>query len=253
VHVGAPVDRIRSDGDGHSGQEGHVAQRRGTRSRGGEVGPTQSAPPLAGSDLKTSLYGRAIGPRGSAIDPLVDAVLASEKRFRNISFESDDVEEDAAPARPSGERKVSAGQRCASSLSDDRATATAPGARGSSPYPTSWPAVPPELFKGSGAGIVSRPGIEVSIEWAPDTAGEITLTEATFSAVRAPAATRGTGSRGMAARSQSTSRDSIRSRFAEVTSQAEPGLDPAPLASAASHGSWRANWWPAPPSCSLNS
>ena len=48
------------------------------------------------------------------------------------------------------------------------------------------PAVPPELVTGSVAGIVARPGIEVSIEWAPDAAGEITLTEATFSAVRAP-------------------------------------------------------------------
>lgn len=48
------------------------------------------------------------------------------------------------------------------------------------------PAVPPELVTGSVAGIVARPGIEVSIEWAPDIAGEITLTEATFSAVRAP-------------------------------------------------------------------
>ena len=48
------------------------------------------------------------------------------------------------------------------------------------------PAVPPELVTGSVAGIVARPGIEVSIAWAPDTAGEIALTEATFSAVRAP-------------------------------------------------------------------
>jgi alpha-L-fucosidase 2 len=48
------------------------------------------------------------------------------------------------------------------------------------------PAVPPELATGSVAGIVARPGIEVSIRWEPDAAGGITLIEATFSAVRAP-------------------------------------------------------------------
>jgi alpha-L-fucosidase 2 len=48
------------------------------------------------------------------------------------------------------------------------------------------PAVPPELSIGSVAGIVARPGIEVSIRWEPDAAGEITLAEATFSAVSAP-------------------------------------------------------------------
>jgi alpha-L-fucosidase 2 len=48
------------------------------------------------------------------------------------------------------------------------------------------PAVPSELSTGSVAGIVARPGIEVSIRWEPDTAGQTTPIEATFSAVRAP-------------------------------------------------------------------
>jgi hypothetical protein len=46
------------------------------------------------------------------------------------------------------------------------------------------PAVPPELATGSVAGIVARPGVEVSIRWEPDAAGEIILTEATLSALR---------------------------------------------------------------------
>jgi alpha-L-fucosidase 2 len=48
------------------------------------------------------------------------------------------------------------------------------------------PAVPPELATGSVAGIVARPGVEVSIRWEPDAAGGATLAEATFRAVRPP-------------------------------------------------------------------
>jgi hypothetical protein len=46
--------------------------------------------------------------------------------------------------------------------------------------------VPVELSTGMVTGIVARPGIEVSLRWEPDTAGETSLAEATFSAVRAP-------------------------------------------------------------------
>jgi len=48
------------------------------------------------------------------------------------------------------------------------------------------PAVPPELATGSVAGIIARPGVEVSLRWEPDAAGAATLTEAKFSPIRPP-------------------------------------------------------------------
>jgi alpha-L-fucosidase 2 len=47
------------------------------------------------------------------------------------------------------------------------------------------PAVPRELATGSVAGIVARPGVEVSLRWEPDAAGAATLTEVSFSPVSA--------------------------------------------------------------------
>ncbi|PVU82195.1 hypothetical protein DDP54_03320 [Cellulomonas sp. WB94] len=48
------------------------------------------------------------------------------------------------------------------------------------------PAVPRELSRGSAAGLVARPGVEVALRWAPDGGGVPTLVEATFAPLRAP-------------------------------------------------------------------